>query len=159
MYRRILLSLALVVFLPAADGAGDAPLDRGTLRGLKALSVVIDPIVPQLDRAGLTATVLQHQLEARLRHGGVTVDQAAVEFLGLRVSSAQIRRGPYSLCLSIGLYQPVILSRDKDIRTATQTWEVETLMFAQPKALVQSSTDALDQLADRFVNAWRSVNP
>jgi hypothetical protein len=155
----MLLSLVLAVFSPFVVGAGDAPLDRGTLRGLKSLSVIVDPIDPQLDRAGLTAAVLRNQLEARLRHGGVTVDEAAVEFLGLHVSSTQIRKGPYSLCLSIGLYQPVVQSRDKEIRTATQTWEVDTILLAQPKGLMQSSTAALDQLADRFVNAWRSVNP
>ena len=87
------------------------------------------------------------------------MDQGAVEFLGLRISSARAGKGPYSLCLSIGLYQPVTLNRDRNIRTATQTWEVETLLVAQPKLLMQSSGAALDRLADRFVTAWRSVNP
>lgn len=159
MYRRTLWFFALVVFSSAIRGAGDASLDRGTLRGLKALNVVIDTVDPQLGQAGLTADWLQHQLEARLRKGGVTVDQSAVEFLGLRMSSARAGKGPYSLCLSIGLYQPVTLNRDKNIKTATQTWEVETLVVVQPKVLTQSSGAALDQLADRFIDAWRSVNP
>ncbi|SPE36180.1 Transcriptional regulator, Fis family [Candidatus Sulfopaludibacter sp. SbA6] len=159
MYRRTLLSLALLVFSAATYGAGDASLDRGTLRGLKALSVIIDTLDPQLEKEGLTPDLLQRQLEARLGHGGVTVDKSAVEFLGLRISSARVKKGPYSLCLTIGLYQPVTLSRDKNLKTATQTWEVGTLLIAQPKVLMQSSTAAVDELADRFVNAWRSVNP
>lgn len=159
MDRRTLLSLALLVFSPATYGAGDAPLDRETLRGLKALGVIIDTLDPQLEQEGLTTDTLQRQLETRLRTGGITVDKSAVEFLGLHISSARVKKGPYSLCLTIGLYQPVTLSRDKNIKTATQTWELGTLQIAQPKLLMHSSTAALEELADRFVNAWRSVNP
>jgi hypothetical protein len=159
MRSTILFSLALVAFSLTIGGTGDGPLDRGTLRGLKAVGVIVDPPDPLLDSEGLTADVLRRQLEGRLRHGGINVDPGAVEFLGLRVSSVRTRKGPYTLCLSIGVYQPVSLTRDKEIHTATPTWQADTLMVAQPKLLMQSSTTALDQLADQFVAAWRSVNP
>jgi len=163
MYRTTLLSLALLVLSPATQGAGDTSLDRVTLRGLKALGVIVDPLDPQLDQEGLTAAGLARQLEARLRDGGITVDQSAVEFLGVHVLAARNKKGPFSqpygLCLRIGLYQPVTLNRDKEIKTATQTWEAETVLVAPPKALAQASAAELDQLADRFVSAWKSVNP
>ena len=149
----------MLIFPLGIRGAGDAALDRGTLRGLKAVSVVIDTLDPQINQEGLTADVLQRQLESRLSSGGMTVDKAAVEFLGLRVELARgAKKGPYGICLAIGLYQPVTINRDKELKTATQTWEVSTLLIAQPKLLIQSTTAALDQLADRFVIAWKSVN-
>ncbi len=153
------MTVALLAISPPIEGAGDASLDRETLRGLKAINVIVDPLDPMLDQEGLTKDVLQRQLEERLRNGGVTIDKSAVGFLGLRILPARIGKGPYSLCLSIGLYQPVTLNRDKNIKTATQTWEVETVLVAPPKVLLQSSTAELNELADRFVSAWRSVNP
>ena len=77
----------------------------------------------------------------------------------MRVTSVRGGRGPYALSLTIGLYQPVILSRDKNTRTATQTWEVETILIADSKQLYRATMETVDELADRFVSAFRSVNP
>ncbi|HEY2012331.1 MAG TPA: hypothetical protein VGH38_02470 [Bryobacteraceae bacterium] len=158
MGRSTLLCLALLA-LPVY-GAGDAPLDRATLRGVKTIGVVIDKLDPQLEQEGLTAAVFQHQLEDRLQKAGIVIDPGAKEFLGLRVISIRPagKKTPYSLCLALGLYQPVTLSRDKDVRTATQTWQVDTLLVALPKGMIQSATDATDRLAAQFAEAWKSVN-
>lgn len=160
MYRRELLLAALLLAPPVVHGAGDAPIDRGTLRGLKALSVVIDNLDSQITEAGLTADVLSRQLESRLRYGGVLVDKSAVEFLGLHMTVARAtRKGPYSLCMELGVYQPVVLTRDKNIKTATATWQVETVLIAQRSALMEGATDTLNELVDRYIAAWKSVNP
>ena len=63
------------------------------------------------------------------------------------------------MSITIGLYQPVVLVRDAKVRTATQTWEVETILMADPKQLFRASMESVDELADRFVAAFRSVNP
>ncbi|MBZ5725788.1 MAG: hypothetical protein LAP87_12410 [Acidobacteriia bacterium] len=143
----------------AADAAGDGPLDRATLRGLKGFSVVIDQLDPQLARDGLTREGLQRQIEARLQSAGVPVNKDAVEFLGLRILAVRDRKGPYSVSLAMGLYQPVILTRDRNIKTATETWAVETVIAVQPRLLSRASAGAVEQLADRFVAAFRSANP
>ena len=158
MYRRILPYL-LLLGLPV-HGAGDAALDRGTLRGLKAASVVIDKIDPQLEQEGLTVDGLQRRVEQRLRSAGFTIDPAAVEFVGLRILATHpTKKVPYGICVMIGLYQPVTLNRDKNIRTATQTWEAGTVLVAQPKLLIPSTNDATDRVADQLAAAWHSVNP
>jgi hypothetical protein len=59
----------------------------------------------------------------------------------------------------MGLYQPVLLSRDRDLRTSTQTWEVETVLMADPKVLVTACNESADDLSDRFAAAYHSVNP
>lgn len=157
MYRRTLLCCALTI-LPIL-AAGDASLDRGTLRGLKGFSVVIDKLDPALEQEGITMDTLQSHLEDQLKKAGIAIDAKAVEFVGLRITSTRpAKKAPYTLCLMIGLYQPVILSRNKEIRTATQTWEVDSLLVAPAKTLISSSTEAVDSLAARFVAAWKSVN-
>ena len=157
--RLIPLLLPPLVFLPlVAVSAGDAPLDRATLRGLKAVSVVLDPLAPELERQGLTQKDLQTRLEARLKDARIPIDPSATAFLGLRVTSVRANRGPFALCFSVGAFQSVVLVRDKNIQTNTSTWEVETVVMADPKVLHQASLESVDELAGRFITAWRSVN-
>jgi hypothetical protein len=159
MHRTILLVALLAVFGTALS-AGDGSLDRATLRGLKAFNIVIDPLDPQLEKAGLSADALRARIDTRLRHAGIPLDNNAIEFVGLRIDSAELpRRGPYGLSFLLAFYQPVLLSRDQKIRTATQTWDVHTMVVAAPKAMVDAALETVDQITDQFVTAYRSVNP
>ena len=57
MVRSILLTLALLVAFLAH--AGDATLDRASLKGVKAVGVIIDQLPPDLPKEGVTADALQ----------------------------------------------------------------------------------------------------
>ena len=154
------LLLPLVALLPAATGgANDAPLDRATLRGLKSVSVVLDRLDPELQKAGLTQADLQSRLESQLKATDVPVDPAASDFVGLRLTAVRGLRGPFAVSLTVGVYQPVLLVRDKNLRTSTATWEVETILMAEPKVLRQAALESVDELAARLATAWKSVNP
>ena len=158
MDRRILLMAALLI--PAATrAAGDAPIDRATLRGLKGIGVVIDLVAPELERFGITREFAHSRLLARLQNDGIRVDPGANEFLGLRITAVRGDRGPYALSLTLGLYQQVVLSRDRQLRTSTQTWEVESVVLADPKVLTTACGETADELSDRFATAFRAVNP
>jgi len=159
MDRRILLVLVLLLGPPATRAAGDAPLDRATLRGLKGVGVVIDVLDPDLEKLGITRTSLLNRLLARLQADRITIDPAATEFVGLRLTAAHAGRGPFALSMTIGLYQPILLSRDHEIRTATQTWEVESVLMAETKILPTACGETADDLADHFAAAFHSVNP
>ena len=156
MHSRVLLFLALPLAMAAA---GDAPLDRATLRGLGAVSVVIDRVDPALEEEGITQSALESRLAARLREADIKVDEKSANFVGVRVMHVRDgRRGPYALCLNLGAYQQVALARDAKVKTSTQTWEVETVLMAGTKVVYRACLDSLDELADRFVAAWRAVN-
>jgi hypothetical protein len=159
MDRRILLIFALLLLPPATRAAGDAPLDRATLRGLRGVGVVIDVLDPDLQKLGITRETMLTRLLVRLGGDGITINPGAAEFLGLRLTSAHGSRGPFAVSMTIGLYQPILLSRNHDLRTATQTWEVETVLMADPKVLVTACNESVDDLADRFAAAFHSVNP
>jgi hypothetical protein len=159
MNRRLLPLIVLLLLPPATRAAGDAPLDRATLRGLKSIGVVIDVLDPELQKLGITRDVLIGRLLARLQGDRITVDPGSTEFAGLRITAVRGTRGPFALSVAFGLYQPVLLSRDHDLRTSTQTWEVETVLMADPKVLPAACAETADELADRFVAAYRSVNP
>ena len=152
--------LPLLLLLPfVTEGAGDAALDRATLKGLKSLGVVVDPIDPELAKEGLAQDTFRAHLEEKLRNAGLPVQANSTEFLGLRLLPVRDSRGPYAVCLSIGLYQPVTLIRDPKVRTATQTWEADTVLMAPPKLVYRATVESLDELVDQFIAAWRSVNP
>ena len=159
MSRRFLLTLALLMMPPATRAAGDAPLDRATLKGLKGVAVIIDVIDGDLQKLGVTREALINRLLGRLATDRITIDPGATEFLGLHINAVRGGRGPFALSLSMGLYQPVLLSRNHDLRTSTQTWEVDTVLMADPKALVTACAETADELADRFAMAFYAVNP
>jgi hypothetical protein len=157
MYKKM-YGLLIVLALPLG-GAGDAALDRATLRGLTAVNVVIDPVAPDIEKEGATAAGLRTRLEEQLRSAGVRIDTASNEFVAIRVLSARPARGPLALAVTIGLYQPVALARDRNLRTSTQTWEAETVVLADSKLVYRACMDSVDELTGRFVKAYQSVNP
>jgi len=159
MGRRILKLLVLLLLPACARSAGDAAIDRSTLRGLHGVAVVIDVLDPGIEKLGVTRHALVAQLLTRLQAGGITIDPGAREFLGLRINTVRGSRGPFALALSLGLYQPVLLSRDHDLHTSTQTWEVESVLMAGPKELLTACSETAEELADRFSAAYHSVNP
>jgi len=159
MHWKMFIFAALVALPVASHAAGDGELDRATLRGLKAVSVVIDRVDPQLPKEGVAPAALQDRIEDRLKEAKIEVTASATEFVGLQISAVRGSRGPYALSFTIGLYQPVLLARDRNVKTATKTWEVETILMAEPKVLRQASLESVDDLAARFVAAFRSVNP
>ncbi len=156
MHGRLFILLAALA-MPLA-GAGDAALDRATLRGVTAVNVVIDAIPAELQKEGATPATLQARLEEKLRNGGLKIDPAASEFAGFRLTSVRAGRGPFAISATLGLYQPVILVRDRNVKTATQTWEVDTVALADSKQVYRACMDSVDELADRFLAAYRSVN-
>jgi hypothetical protein len=160
MARRLLLFLATLGLLPAiAPAAGDAPLDRATLKGLTAVNVVVDKLDPQLQSAGVTADAVRARLEDKLRAANIPVDASKPEFMAVRMLAVRENRGSFALAVTLGAYQPVTLSRDPKVRTATETWELETILMAQPKQLYRAAMDTIDELAAGFVTAYRSANP
>ena len=155
--------LLAVLALPLC-GAGDSALDRATLRGITSVNVVIDPVAPEIEKQGASGSALRQRLEQRLREAGIGIDPASNVFVALRLTSVQGARGrfssqaPFAIATSIGLYQPVTLVRNPAVKTATQTWEVDTVVLADAKQVDQACLDSVDDLAARFVTAYRAVN-
>lgn len=157
MKHRILFAAMLALAPRLGTGAGDAPLDRATLRGVAAVGVVVDLIDPELQKLGVTQEAIQPRLEARLQAAHINIDKDAPEFLAFRITFVH-GKGPYALSVTAGLYQPVMLVRDHNLRTATQTWEVESVLMADSKVLQTACFETAGDLVDRFAAAYRSVN-
>jgi hypothetical protein len=151
--------LVLIYVAVTGHAAGDGALDRATLRGIPSVNVVIDHIDPLLPKEGVTAAALQERLEEKLKDAGIVVNTAATEFVGIQITAVRAGRGPYAVSYTIAVYQAVALRRDATVRTVTKTWEVETILMSDAKSLMHASIESVDDLASRFITAYRSVNP
>jgi hypothetical protein len=98
------------------------------------------------------------RLEEGLRNADIPIDTTAKTFLALRLRSVRAARGPLAIAITISLYQPVTLVRDPTVKTATATWEVDTVILADTKQVYRACMDLADELTGRFVTAYRSVN-
>jgi|SRR5579872_2800519 len=158
--RTSYLGLGLLVLVSAYCFAGDSDMDRATLRGLKAVKVVVEPPSADLQQAGVDPERLRLNIEKKLQNAGVPVNNDAGEFLGVTVGSVRGgRRGPVSVAVNVGVYQVVTLTRDKNMKTVAETWGDQRVMSAGTKNLDQAVASVVDELADEFVTAYRSVNP
>ncbi len=162
--RRIYAGVALLI--AANCVASDSSIDRSTLRGLKAVKVVVDSPAPEVEREGVSGDALRITIEQKLRAAGIDVDHEAVEFLGLNISSARpprrvplMSKGAVSLVVNLGLYQIVLLNRDKNTKTITETWGDQRVAPATPKAIEHTIEEAVDDLTNEFINAYHAVNP
>lgn len=155
MSRTILL---IVMAAAGLHAAGDAAIDRATLRGIQAVNVVVDRIDSAVENEGVTREELRGRMEDRLRAANITVDSSRREFVAVRLTSVRDKRGPYAVAMTVSLYQPVFLARDPKVRTATATWEVETVILAEPKVLDRACQDSIDDLVGRFAAAYRAAN-
>lgn len=130
-----------------------------------AVNVVIDPIAPEIEKEGATPDALRKRFEDRIRRGGISIDTDSKEFVGLRVIAVRSAHRPlatgatFAIAATVGLYQRVTLVRDPSVHTSTETWGVETVMLADTKEVQRACMDSMDELAGRFVAAYRSVNP
>lgn len=157
---RLLSLLVAFALLPCLClAAGDAPIDRATLKGLKSVGVIMDPLGPALQERGLSADALVKQIQKRLQDAGIQVSDDATEFVGLRVLSAQAKRTSYAISISLSLYQRVELVRDRALKSSTDTWGVESVILAQPKEVSESVSETVDELVQRFVASYKSENP
>jgi len=141
-------------------------MDRATLRGLKAVKVIVDPLGSELEHEGLDANRLRESIEQKLRFASIKVDNDVNEFVGLSISFAQagkkvlsIKKGPFSLTIGLGVYQVAVLTRDMATKTVVETWGVEKTATASARGLDHEVSNAVDDLVDQLVKAYASVNP
>lgn len=150
--------LLFTLLAPMLMFAGDSARDRATLKGVKSITVIVDTLPEDFQREGISNDALRMRLTDRLREAGIPIEEASKEFVGLRVASVRDTRGPYAAGITLGFYQPVTLVRDPAMRFAPPTWDTDIVLMAPPKLLQRAVMETVNDLADRFIAAWRAVN-
>jgi hypothetical protein len=166
-YVPILLAV-LAMGCPVAFG-GDQPVSGKTLRGLSGVGVRVERMPPEAEQAGMTRRQVQTEVEQRLREGGVRV-HTPPELLSafgrpalvvtIQITPAEHEpRELYGVHITVALKQQVLLERNMAMPAVeAATWEVVALGVVRRDAWPRVREDVAT-LVDRFIHAYRSVNP
>jgi hypothetical protein len=161
--KKIQLALVLILCFLVAPGAhlrgSDSSLDRETFRSVKALYVVVS--VPA--DGSLHGEQIRGDIVELLRSADVKVidaDRSSLALPCLFVSTNILKRqdGSWIYEVSVSVNQEVTIISTKRSYMAS-TWSVTTLATAASSAAPGFIRSDISNLAEKFVHAYRSVNP
>ena len=165
MRHSIRTLLPILLALAPMAAASDDKTDQATLRGVKSVCVVVEVTGAAQDGSSITKPSLQSEVEGRLLAAGIAVDKDATTclYLNVRPLSAMGKNGKpiglYALDVSLQFMQMTALSRDPSLKSYSPTWSVAHMATVPIEDLGHMARKLTVDLSDRFVNAFRSVNP
>jgi hypothetical protein len=133
-----------------------------TLKGLDSLKVEVEPLAPDLQKAGITTEQIQLDVETKLRQAGLKVrkpGETVNPYVVLNVSVQSIDNGMGGFAVSVtsSLNQLIVLERDKTVTSAASTWQSKSIVSVI-KEKVQGIRNFVNFQTDLFVNAYRKAN-
>ena len=148
--------------------ASDDKTDRATLKGIKAVCVVVE--VADQSRSKFSKEELQTEIAGKLKQAGIPVDKNGTTCLYLNVRDLQaierqaIRRKEkaiplYAVDLRLEFLQTVALTRDPAAKTYAPTWSSANMATVAADDLGATALEITDSLVAQFVTAYKSVNP
>jgi hypothetical protein len=139
--------------------AEDKEITRLTLRGIKEVNVVIESIEPEIQSLGLTQAQVRADVEAKLREANIAVSpdiergRPAVYLYVQVIRPEKFNRLFYSISLSV--LQNVVLERDPNVKTNTDTWLARMLGMSSGTDAIRSD---IRSLLDQFIEEYRKAN-
>jgi hypothetical protein len=171
MSSRVLLAPLLLTALACAS---DDPTDRATLKNVKAFCVVVE-VSDQSSQGGVDKDKLQADIEGRLQEEGAAIDKNATTCLYLNVRALRAVGGKgkplplfggkdkplplYAADLRLEFLQTVALTRDPTVKTYAPTWSSANMTMVPAEDLGHTALEIETGLVDRFVAAYKSVQP
>ena len=157
------ISPLLLIILATVAAASDDKTDRATLHGIKAVCTIVEITGPP--GISITKEQLQAEVDGRLLAAGIPQDKdsTACLYLNMRPLPAMGKgnkpAGLYALEMSVQVLQTVVVSRDPTLKTYAPTWSFSNLATVPTEDLRHTARQMTIDLADRFVDAYRSANP
>ncbi|CAN5678347.1 hypothetical protein BH24ACI2_BH24ACI2_01360 [soil metagenome] len=133
-----------------------------TLRGFDTLKVEVEPLAPDLEKAGITKEQIQTDVETKLRRAGFKVKKpnetvAPYVMLHVNVNSIDNGVGGFAVSVTSSINQFVILDRDKSISSLATTWESKSIVSVI-KEKVQGIRNFINLQMDIFINSHLKAN-
>ena len=127
---------ALFLTLLTAPGlAEDSEVSRATLRGMKAVRIIVEEFQPNLqkytDRLGPTAVQIHRDVERKLRVGGIRVVEGdewlkvpGRPVLYVSINTHETEKYSYAYDIKVELRQVVLLAAYPQIKSLANTWSI-----------------------------------
>lgn len=165
---RVLLGLAVLFGLigfPASESrTQDVDITRATLRGLRGVGVLVEPLDPDVERAGLTTVQLQTAVEGQLQKAGIPVftpeERVRVPGRPFVYIHVQVVLRSYALAtyfIRVEVNQRASLETDALLATVS-TWSVGVQGTIE-KARLNTLDDFVHDAVAPFITAYGSVHP
>jgi hypothetical protein len=135
--------------------------DRNVLQGLDGIRVEVKRIKPEIERDGLFASILQTDVELKLRMAGIKVFSEGEEpaipsapYLFLNVDAMKSSIG-YAYRIQLSLREPVTLAR-KALKVVGTTFRTQDQFGISPH--LSDIREEVRDVVDEFINAWLQAN-
>ena len=156
---------ALMSVAVAASAQQFITTGRDTLRGLTGVEVLVEPIQPELERAGLSGASVRADVERQLRAGGVTVfasqganTSLAKPYLYVHINALSLHRGTdYAVAVQLQLRQPLRSTVTGSNVVNAMTWDQENVIGVGAADLRGVRAEVKDYV-DQFIRDWRAVH-
>jgi hypothetical protein len=158
------LLIATVVFSNASAQAQGSK--RESLRGIKALAVVIEDLSPNTEQAGFQKTQLKTDVEMRLKEKGIhfvsepeTAGKWDGPILSVRLQTVKHdRQNIEAISIILQLRQKVRLTRESGAEVSAVTWQSDRLGSVD-EAELPLARKILVSMVDGFISDYSAVNP
>jgi hypothetical protein len=160
-----------VAFLVVVFGIADTQAQqfvatgRDTLRGLPGVEVLVEPLAPELEQGGLTATAIRANVEGQLRAGAIRIYSSqtanpslAKPYLYVQVSGLSLPQQGYALAIQVHLRQTLRSLVTGSAVVNAMSWDQQTVTVALPGSGMQGVHREVRSLVDRFIQDWRAVH-
>ncbi|HUL03227.1 MAG TPA: hypothetical protein VLV16_08385 [Gemmatimonadales bacterium] len=171
---RIPVLLAALLWLgtfPAPGAAQlDSPSSRKTLGGLPGFYVAVEDMDTSAARVGVTATMIQADVESKLRTAGIKlytqddfknileVPQLYINVNELALHGAQA--GLFTYNATAEVRQAIKLSRDASIASTSVTWRAPaTVGTVGSDNFYTAVRNVVREQVDLLITAYREANP
>jgi hypothetical protein len=158
------LFVCLLLLLTTIASASDDKTDRATLKGIKSVCVIVE-VSDQASKSGVDKKALQGEIESRLHEAGIPTDPNATTCLFLDARSLQAigAKGKplplFAVDFRLEFVQTVTLTRDAGAKTFAPTWSSANMAMVPAEDVRSTALEIAAALVDRFIAAYRSVNP
>jgi hypothetical protein len=158
-------SALLLLFLSVIAFASDDKTDRASLRGIKAVCLVVE-VTDQGQGAGSGLSQEQLYTQARDRLGWASIpvekDSTTCLYLNIRPLPAMGKNnkpvGLYAIDFKLEFMQAVTLARAPSIRSYASTWSLANLANVPAQDVERTTREISLDLINKFIRAYQSVN-
>jgi hypothetical protein len=161
----LLLTGCLMLYAHSPALALDDDVSRVSLKGLRAAAVAVEEFPPEFQAEGLTRESVEADVAKRLKAAGIRVytrEEAGRApgnpFLLIFVTAYKPEMDFFVCNIEVNLYQKVLLERNRSIAAFSTTWSIAWTGLAGSDHVAGLGGKVSD-LADRFIAAWKAVNP
>jgi hypothetical protein len=163
----LLAIFAIVVTTAQPRAQLFVPTGRDTLRGLPGVEVLVEPLQPQLDRAGLSSAAFAADVSAQLRTAGIKVfanqrenPSQAKPYVYLHINVASVpRSGGYAVGIQLHLRQTLGSLVTESRVVNAMSWDAHNVIVASPAMLRDEIGIEVRALVRTFIEDWKSVHP